>query len=110
MPYPFPTFPILASRLLSEFRGDYNDITNAMIQAFQGPDAPPQIFPGMFWIDTSVTPKLLKQRNTASTAWIVRARIDQDWGGTLPLAGGTMEGAIDMGGFGLTNLPLGSGN
>lgn len=110
MPLPWPTFPILGSRLVSEFRGDYNDITTDMISAFAGVEEPTPKYAGMFWVDTSTTPKLLKQRNSLNTAWVVRARVDQDWGGLLPLVGGTMEGVIDMGGFGITNLPAGSGN
>jgi len=109
MPLPWPTFPILGSRLVSEFRGDYNDITAALLTAFAGVDEPTPKYAGQWWIDTSSTPKLAKQRNTLNTAWIVRFRIDEDWGGLLPLVGGTMEGPINMGGFAITNLPAGSG-
>lgn len=109
MPGPWPTFPILGTRLVSEFRGDFNDIITGMLTAFVGVDEPTPKYAGQFWVDTSTTPKLLKQRNSLNTVWIVRARVDQDWGGLLPLVGGTMEGAINMGGFGITNLPAGSG-
>jgi hypothetical protein len=110
MSWPWPTFPIQGSRLVSAFRGDYNQITEAILSAFTGPDEPTQKFPGMFWVDTSVSPKILRQRDTTNTTWIIRARIDVDFGGALPLAGGTMEGGINMGGFPITNLPLGTGN
>jgi hypothetical protein len=110
MPLPFATFPIPSSQLVSAFRGDYNNMLTAILSSFTGPDAPPQLFAGMLWVDTSVTPKLLKQRNTANTAWITRGQVDVDFGGALALAGGTMAGAIDMGGFAVTNLAQGSGN
>lgn len=106
----WPTFPIQGSRLVSEFRGDFNDIIEAMLSAFCGATEPSPKYAGQFWVDTSTTPRLLKQRNTANTAWIVRGRVDADYGGALPLVGGTMEGGIDMGGYPLTNLPLGTGN
>lgn len=110
MPLPFATFPIPAAQLVSAFRGDYNNMLTAVLSCFTGPDAPPQLFAGMLWVDTAVTPKLLKQRNTANTAWIVRGQVDIDYGGLLPLLGGTMTGPIDMGGFAITNLAQGSGN
>lgn len=110
MAWPWPTFPVQGSRLVSEFRGDYNQMQEAMLSAFTGPDAPAQTFPGMWWVDNSVTPRLLKQRNSTNTGWIIRARVDSDYGGTLPLIGGTMEGAINMGGYPITNLPAGAGN
>lgn len=106
----WPTFPIQGSRLVSAFRGDFNDIIEAMLGAFTGATEPTPKYAGQFWVDTSVTPRLLKQRNTANTAWIIRARIDTDYGGALPIAGGTMEGAINMGGYSISNLPLGAGN
>ena len=110
MPLPWTTFPVLASRLVSDFRGDYNAMLEAILSTFNGPEEPPQLYAGMLWVDTSVTPRLLKQRNTSNTGWVIRAEVDTSYGGVLPLTGGTMKGPIDMGTFGLTNLPLGSGN
>lgn len=105
----WPTFPIQSSRLVSDFRGDFNDIIESILSAFTGATEPTPKYAGQFWVDTSITPRLLKQRNSTNTAWIIRARVDTDYGGVLPIAGGTMEGGINMGGFPLSNLPLGSG-
>jgi len=110
MAWPFPTFPIQGSRLVSEFRGDFNELYTALISSFTGPDAPNPAFAGMMWVDTSVSPRVLKQRNSLNTGWIIRARVDSDYGGTLPLVGGTMEGGINMQGYPISNLPLGAGN
>ena len=110
MAFPFPTFPIQGTRLVSEFRGDYNQMLDAVLQSFTGPDEPSPTFAGMFWVDTSVSPKLLKQRNSGNASWVVRAHVDTDYGGVLPLTGGAMSGAIAMGGNAITGLPLGSGD
>jgi hypothetical protein len=111
MPAPWPTsFPIPGSELVSAFRGDFNLIIEAILSAFLAATEPAQKYPGQFWIDSSATPKLLKQRNSTNTAWVIRAQLDVDYGGGLPLGGGTMVGPINMNGFGLSNLPLGSGN
>lgn len=110
MAYGWPTFPIQGSRLVSEFRGDYNLMLDAILKAFVGPDEPTETYPGMVWIDTSASPKLIKRRNTGDTAWNTHGEADVDYGGVLPLTGGTMAGAVDMDGYAITNLPSGSGN
>jgi hypothetical protein len=104
----WPTFPIQSSRLISAFRGDFNDIIDAIVTAFVGASEPTVKYSCMLWADTAQG--VLKQRNVANTAWIVRGQLEVDYGGALPLSGGTMAGALDMGGYGISNLPAGSGN
>lgn len=102
------TFPIAGTRLISAFRGDFNDIIQSLVTVFMGASDPSVTFPGQLWGDT--TENKLKQRNVADTGWNVLADLGVDYGGALPKSGGTMSGAINMGGYGITNLPAGSGS
>ena len=110
MPLPFPTFPILASRLVSEFRGDYNQMLAAVMASFAGPDEPPVITPGMLWADTGSSPPTLRIRKQDNSGWARVGLLDVDYGGCLPLSGGVMSGQLDMNGNALINLPAGAGN
>lgn len=62
------------------------------------------------WLDTSTTPDSLKMRNAANSAWVtILADVTTAGGGLLPTAGGTMTGAISMGGtVKVTNLANGT--
>lgn len=56
-------------------------------------------------VDTTTTPDSLKIRNAANAAYVTLfPDITAAGGGLLPLSGGTMTGAIDFGGFDLTNV------
>lgn len=103
-------FPIPETRFVSDFRGDYNAMLDGALSCHIGPDEPPQLFNGMLWLDTSSSPALFKQRKSDGSGWATRAEADTDYGGAMPLDGGTMRGPIDMGTFAITNLPAGSGN
>jgi len=103
-------FPIPQTRLVSEFRGDYNAMLDGALSCHIGPEEPPQLFNGMLWLDTSSSPALFRQRKSDGSGWATRAEADTDYGGALPLDGGTMRGAIDMDGFAITGLPAGSDN
>lgn len=104
----FDGYPTPGTRLISAWRSDFNDIIDALVTTFVGASEPSPTYACMLWADTNQG--VLKQRNVANTAWIVRGTLEDDYGGALPLSGGTMEGAINMGGYGITNLPAGSGN
>ena len=52
------------------FRQQVNAVVAALVSSNSGSTAPDPTFPGMVWLDTSVTPALLKIRNAANDAWI----------------------------------------
>ena len=90
----FPNYPTPGTRLISAWRTDFNDIIDALVTTFVGSSEPSTTFSCMLWADTNQG--VLKQRNVANTAWVVRGTLESDYGGALPLSGGTMSGAIDM--------------
>lgn len=52
-------------------RAQLNEIFAAIQSSSQGTGAPSPTVAGMFWLDTGVSPAVMRQRNTANTAWIV---------------------------------------
>jgi hypothetical protein len=93
--------------LLSDSRGYLNATADALRTDFAGPTEPASPVAYMTWADT--TTGYIRERNAANDAWITIRRIGVAFGGSLPLTGGTMEGAVNAGGFALTNLGLGTG-
>ena len=51
-------------------RGRLNEVFAAVQSSNSGASAPTNTAPGMLWLDTSVTPAVLRRRNTANTAWL----------------------------------------
>lgn len=60
----------LANQSGAAFRGDANNALEALATLSSGASAPSTAFPYQWWADT--TNGLLKQRNAANSAWIVR--------------------------------------
>lgn len=54
----------------SAVRAQMNLIFAALASMNSGAAAPSPTFAGMPWLDTGVTPSVLRQRNSANTAWI----------------------------------------
>ena len=52
------------------FRANNNLALGALVSANSGPAAPSPTYPGMEWLDTSVSPAVHKRRNAANTAWL----------------------------------------
>jgi len=107
----FPTkFPLSITELLSLFPADtFNPTIDALASLFYGTEEPLKTYPAQ--LRGNATSGELQIRKTDNSGWLRLAKLDREWGGLLPLAGGVvMEGLIDMGGFGIVNLPLGSGN
>ena len=52
------------------FRSRVNEISAALQSSNAGATAPTATAPGMLWLDTSVTPGILKQRNNADDGWV----------------------------------------
>src|SRR5574337_236 len=61
-----------------------NTAFQAVVTNNSGSSAPSPTYPNQIWVDTSVTPKLLKIRNTANSTWITLGSIDESLGKFLP--------------------------
>ncbi len=66
---------VIANQSGSAFRSDLNNALSAIVSQNSNATAPATTFSYQNWVDTSVTPALLKQRNAADDAWIVLAEI-----------------------------------
>jgi len=75
----------LANQSGSDFRTELNGALAAIVSQNSNDSPPSPSFSYQYWVDTSVTPRLLKQRNAANDAWITLAEI----GGQVLLADGT---------------------
>ena len=53
-----------------EFRQDLNNALAAIVSLNSGSTAPAETFAGMLWLDTGVSPAILKQRSQADDAWV----------------------------------------
>jgi hypothetical protein len=77
----------------ASFRADLNALVAALVSLSSGATAPSPTFAWMFWEDTSTSPKLLKQRNGANSAWITHGPAEdlgiQTGGQAVALVGGT---------------------
>jgi len=51
-------------------RAAMNGLFGALLSGNSGPAAPSPTQGGMFWLDTGVSPAVIRQRNAANTAWI----------------------------------------
>lgn len=60
----------------ANLRADLNLALKALVSNSSGPTAPATTFAFQFWVDTSVTPNLLRIRNSANNAWIRIGRVD----------------------------------
>lgn len=61
---------VLDNQAGSAFRADINNALGAIVTNNSGATEPTTKYAFQFWVDTSVTPNLLKLRNAANTAWI----------------------------------------
>lgn len=75
----------LANQSGSNFRTELNEALAAIVSQNSSSSPPSPSFSYQYWVDISVTPNLLKQRNAANDAWITLAEI----GGQVLLADGT---------------------
>lgn len=98
---------IQGSDYLSDSRVDINTTADALRTFFAGATAPANPVAFQWWFDT--TTSVIKLRNSANDAWITIGQLGVANMGHLPLSGGTMTGILNMGGYTLTNLGLGTG-
>jgi len=60
---------IIANVSHTEYRAQDNARAQALASCMSGPVAPSSPVGGMLWLDTSVSPAVLRQRNLANSAW-----------------------------------------
>jgi hypothetical protein len=100
----------LANQSGANFRSELNTILAAVVSQNSGSTAPTTTYAYQWWIDTGVTPALLKLRNAANSAWITVGDVTAANLGLLTstsaastylaLAGGTVTGALEIGSAG----------
>jgi len=86
-------YEIQGTDLLGNYPTQAQGTNRALKGGFNGPTAPATPTAYQLWYDT--TAGQIKLRNGANDAWITLGLISS-YGGTLPLAGGTMSGSISM--------------
>ena len=67
---------VLANQSGSSFRQDLNNALAAIVSQNSSATEPATTYSYQYWIDTSATPALIKQRNAANDAWITLAEVD----------------------------------
>lgn len=66
----------LANQSGSAFRSDLNNALAAIVSQNSGSAEPTTKYAYQYWIDTSTTPALIKQRNAANSDWITLGEVD----------------------------------
>lgn len=90
----------------AQFLLDINLILPALFSASSGATAPTVTVAGQLWFDTSVSPGVLKQRNSANTAWLTLGGANLSTLAALTLAQGDLLYATGPGA--VTRLPKGT--
>jgi len=67
---------VLANQSGSSFRSDLNNALAAIVSQNSSATEPATKYAYQYWIDTSATPALIKQRNAANDAWVTLAEVD----------------------------------
>jgi hypothetical protein len=67
---------VLANQSGSSFRSDLNNALAAIVSQNSSATEPATTYSYQYWIDTSATPALVKQRNAANDAWITLAEVN----------------------------------
>jgi len=89
---------VLANASGAGYRADNNDVLQAILSNNSGPSAPSVTEAYMWWVDT--TNGLLKQRNAANTAWIVRGDLTSAFLQASDIAAGGSAGLLRADGDG----------
>ena len=98
---------VLANQSGANFRAELNTILAAIVSQNSGATAPTTTYAYQWWIDSGVSPALLKLRNAANDAWITVGDVTAANLGLLTsttaastylaLAGGTVTGNLEIG-------------
>ena len=83
----------LANQSGSAFRSDLNNALAAIVSQNSGSTEPITKYAYQYWIDTSTTPALIKQRNAANSDWLNIGEVD---GQTLAAAGTAAKPSISF--------------
>jgi hypothetical protein len=70
----------IANQGFPAFRADLNAALEALASNSSGATAPSATFPHQFWVDTSASPSVLKQRNLNDDAWVTIGTINEATG------------------------------
>lgn len=76
----------IANQSGSAFRADLNNALQAIVTINSSSSAPATTFAYQYWVDTSASPALLKQRNAANDGWITKGQV----AGQLYIEDGTL--------------------
>ena len=98
---------VLSNQSGANFRSELNTILAAVVSQNSGSAEPTTTYAYQWWIDTGVSPALLKLRNAANSAWITIGDVTAANLGLLTstsaastylaLAGGTVTGNLEIG-------------
>lgn len=83
----------IANQSGQAFRADLNNALAAIVSGNSGASAPSTTFAYQYWVDTSSSPALLKQRNGANNAWITIGQLDTANLGLIPAGSGSIVNA-----------------
>jgi hypothetical protein len=83
---------VLANQSGANFRSELNSVLAAVSSTNSGSTAPTTMYAYMMWVDTGVSPALLKLRNGANNAWITLGDVTLTNFGFAPLASPTLTG------------------
>ena len=67
---------VLANQSGSSFRSDLNNALAAIVSQNSNATEPATTYAYQYWVDTSATPALIKQRNAANDDWVTLAEVD----------------------------------
>jgi len=70
----------IANQGFPAFRADLNAALAALVSNSSGATVPSATFPHQFWVDTSASPSVLKQRNLNDDAWVTIGSINEATG------------------------------
>jgi len=87
----------IANQGFPAFRADLNAALAALVSNSSGATAPSATFPHQFWVDTSASPSVLKQRNLDDDAWVTIGTIDETTG-AFKVASGSVD-IVDVDGL-----------
>jgi hypothetical protein len=83
----------IANQSGQAFRADLNNALAAIVSGNSGASAPSTTFAYQYWVDTSSSPALLKQRNSANNAWITIGQLDTANMGLIPAGAASIVNA-----------------
>lgn len=87
---------VLANQSGANFRSELNSVLAAVVSQNSGSTAPSTTYSYQWWIDTGVSPALLKLRNGANNAWITIGDVTLTNLGLVSTTGATFTGDITL--------------